>query len=79
MNLQGGEKLVVNLNGDVREEDSENTKKQLLYDQKANSSTGYSSKDSQSLQQDFDNDEEYESRKGVASYIQKWFRKKPTK
>lgn len=36
---------------------------------------GYQGKDTTELQSDLDNDEEYEQRKGIASYFQKMFRK----
>ena len=42
----------------------------------SNKQGGYQSKDTVELQSDLDNDEEYEQRKGIASYFQKMFRKK---
>lgn len=40
-----------------------------------NQKEGYQGKDTIELQSDLDNDEEYEQRKGFASYFQKMFRK----
>ena len=64
--------MVVNLNS-LEDSSLNNTsindgkREQLVYTDQQR--PGYSGKDTQELQRDFDNDEEYESRKGIASYV----------